>query len=111
MSIDLITATHETFAPLVSQRFTLTTADGTVELLLDNIKVFEGSTVRDNELVIDGVVYPPREAFALTWVGPRTPLLESQVYDVRTPEGQTLPLFVKPFFQDVSSTLYETVFN
>ncbi len=111
MTIDLITATHETFEPFVAQKFTVTTGDGDIELLLDNVKIFHGSMIRDNELVIDGVLYPPRKAFALTWEGPRDALLPSGMHCVAHPELGQLDLFIKPFRQDHDCILYETVFN
>lgn len=111
MSIDPITATHETFAPFVGQRFTVQGPGGPLPLVLDNVKLFSEATRRDNHLEIDGVVYPPRRAFALTLEGPKDPLLPDAIYTVDLPGGDRLDLYVKPFRQDHDCTLYEVVFN
>jgi hypothetical protein len=107
----VITATHETFAPFVGQRFSVVCERQKIELLLDNVKIFHGSTVRDNHLEIDGVFYPPRKAFALTWEGPRAPMLVSGMHTLTHSEIGQLELFIKPFRQDHDCMLYETVFN
>lgn len=111
MTIDLITATAETFRPHVGTAFTCDSDAGPVVLRLDNIKVFEGSTIRDNHLEIAGVVYPPRKAFALTLIGPREPLLRQGLRVLAHPGLGPLTLFVSPFRQDHDCTLYESVFN
>lgn len=111
MTLDLITATHDTFAPFVSHSFTVTTPDGSLDLLLDNVKIFHGSTVRDNTLVIDGVLYPPRQAFALTWEGPREPIVPPGTYQFTHPQTGELVMFLSPFRQDHDCMLYESVFN
>ncbi len=111
MSINLVTANHETFAPYVNTLFTIETSAGPVTLTLDNVKMFEKSDIRDNHLEIDGVVYPPRRPFALTFVAPREPLLESRIYRMIHAEIGEIELFISPFRQDHDCTLYETVFN
>lgn len=111
MSIDLVTATADTFRRHVGQAFTVDSVAGPVVLTLDNIKIFDGSTIRDNHLEIGGVVYPPRKAFALTLVGPRDPVLRPAMMALTHPEIGPLTLFVSPFRQDHDCTLYETVFN
>ena len=111
MTIDLITATAETFRPHVGQAFNCATDAGAVMLRLDNIKVFEGSTIRDNHLEIAGVVYPPRKAFALTLIGPHAPVLQQGMKELHHPELGPLTLFVAPFRRDHDCTLYEAVFN
>lgn len=111
MTIDLITATAETFRPHVGQRFTVDSVAGPVILTLDNIKVFEGSTIRDNHLEIGGVVYPPRKAFALTFEGPRDPVLRQGMMTLHHQDIGALTLFVSPFRRDHDCALYETVFN
>ncbi len=111
MSLDLITATHETFAPFVSHQFAVQRPDGVVMLTLDNVKIFHGSTVRDNELVIDGVLYPPRKAFALTWEGPVEPELPPGTYDIHNDQTGVMTLYVSPFRKDQTCMLYESVFN
>lgn len=111
MTIDLITATHETFEPFVKQTFEVDTEQGPVTLVLDNIKAFKTSTPRDNHLEIDGVVYPPRQPFALTFEGPREPVLVSMLYTVSHPTTGRLDLFLSGFRQDRDGTFYESVFN
>lgn len=111
MTIDLVTATAETFRPHVGQTFTVDSVVGPVVMTLDNVKIFEGSTIRDNHLEIAGVVYPPRKAFALTLVGPREPVLRPAMMALAHPVIGPLTLFVSPFRQDHDCTLYESVFN
>lgn len=111
MTIDLITATHETFEPFVKQTFEVDTEQGPLSLVLDNIKIFETSTIRDNHLEIDGVVHPPRKAFALTFEGPREPVLTSMTYRVTHHKIGTLELFLSGFRRDHNCMLYESTFN
>ena len=111
MSIDLVTATHRTFEPFLKQIFQVQSEHGPVDLVLDNIKVFEGSSVRDNHLEIDNVVYPPRKAFALTFEGPREPVLAAKGYVVTHPDIGKLELFLSGFRQDHDCMLYEIAFN
>ncbi len=111
MAIDLITADHETFRPYLKQTFEVETEDGPVRLVLDNIKIFESSTKRDSHLEIDGIVYPPRKAFALTFEGPRAPVLPALTYRVSHTEIGTLELFLSGFRQDHDCMLYESTFN
>ncbi|PWK60649.1 DUF6916 family protein [Roseicyclus mahoneyensis] len=111
MTIDLVTATADSFRPHIGQDFTVNSVAGPLVLRLDNIKIFEGSTVRDNHLEIGGVVYPPRKAFALTLIGPREPVLRPGLMALSYPHIGPLTLFVSPFRQDHDCTLYEAVFN
>ncbi|KIC47791.1 hypothetical protein [Tateyamaria sp. ANG-S1] len=111
MSIDLITATSESFAPYVGQIFTVDSETGPVPLTLDNIKIFKASTVRDNDLTIDGVHYPARQAFALTFEGPREPVLANDVMQLRHEGLGSFALLLSPFRQDHDCMLYEVVFN
>jgi hypothetical protein len=111
MTIDLVTATADTFRPHVGQSFTVATTAGPVTLVLDNVKVFEGSTIRDNRVEVGGLLHPPRKAFALTFEGPREPVLAPRQMDLTHPTLGHLPLFVSPFRQDHDCTLYEAVFN
>ncbi|MBI1385546.1 MAG: hypothetical protein GC150_11610 [Rhizobiales bacterium] len=109
--IDLVTATHETFGPFIGEVFEVETEQGPVSLTLDNVKIFEGSGVRDNHLEIDGRVYPPRKAFALTFVGPLEPVLAPQVHAIQAATAGRLELFLSPFRRDRDCMLYESVFN
>ncbi len=111
MKIDFVTATHETFKPFLKQTFEVETEAGPVSLVLDNIKIFESSTARDNHLEIDGIVYPPRKAFALTFEGPREPVLPALTYRVSHEEIGTLEMFLSGFRQDHDCMLYESTFN
>ncbi|WP_146344152.1 DUF6916 family protein [Phaeobacter marinintestinus] len=111
MAIDMIKATHETFAPYVSQDFNVQSEAGDITFRLDNVKIFHGSTVRDNTLEIDGVFYPPRKAFALTWEGPRDPQLGPGTYVIENDQTGPMTLYVSPFRRDHDCMLYESVFN
>lgn len=111
MSINLITATHLDFEPFVGQKFDVEIDGGKVELVLDNIKLNKSSNIRDNHLEIDGVVYPPRQSFALTFEGPREPVLDPRTYSVLHDKAGTMELFVSAFRQDHDCMLYETVFT
>jgi hypothetical protein len=111
MTIDLVTATADTFRPHVGAQFTVATEVGPVMLRLDNVKLFEGSTVRDNRVEVGGIVHPPRQAFALTFEGPREPVLAPRQVVLTNPILGDLSLFVSPFRQDHDCTLYESVFN
>lgn len=111
MPIDLVTATPDSFRPLVGQAFVVDTPAGPVTLTLDNVKLFERSMTRDNRVEVGGVLHPPRQAFALTFEGPRTPVLASQQMTLTHPDTGPLELLVSPFRQDHDCTLYEAVFN
>lgn len=111
MTFDLVTATHESFAPFVGQRFHVTVAGEDVALLLDNVKRFPNSTIRDARVEIGGRVYPPRESFALTFEGPREPQLAPECHSLRHHTLGKLLLFVSPFRRDMDCMLYEVVFN
>jgi hypothetical protein len=111
MSIDLNTATHETFRPFVGSVFSVSAASGPVELTLDNVKLASEATIRDSHVEVDGVVLPPRRAFALTFEGPQTPVLHQGIYPLDHPEIGRLDLFLVPFRQDAVCSLYESVFS
>jgi hypothetical protein len=111
MTIDLVTATADTFRTHVGKQFSVETAAGRITLTLDNIKIFERSTIRDNKVEVDGVLHPPRQAFALTFEGPRDPVLAPGQIMLTHPDLGALTLFVSPFRQDHDCTLYESVFN
>jgi hypothetical protein len=111
MTIDPISATAETFEPFLKQSFQIQTESGPIEVILDNIKIYENSGVRDSHLEIDNRVYPIRQAFALTFEGPREPTLVSQMYKITHPETGMLELFISGFRQDHSCMLYESIFN
>lgn len=111
MVIDLIHATAETFTDYVGDRFVIQTEVGTLTLTLDNVKMFDAKNMRDNHLEIEGVVYPPRQPFALTFEGPREPVLESQIYKLSHKSIEGLELFISGFRQDPDCMLYESCFN
>lgn len=111
MTLNLITVTHADFKPYVGQTFTVQTEAGPVSLVLDNVKIFEKSTLRDSTVEIEGVVYPPRQAFALTFEGPKNPVLDSRVYKVMHEAVGNSELFLSAFLQEANCTLYEAVFN
>ena len=109
--LDLATVDAGTFRPYVGETFTVRSTMGAIDLTLDNVKVFEGSTVRDTEVVVDDAVLPPRKAFALTFVGPLEPVLQSAAVTMSNPRTGPLTLFLSPFRRDRDCMLYESVFN
>lgn len=111
MPIDLITAKASDFENFVSETFKLETEGGIIELTLDNVKTSEGKSIRDNHLEVDGVFYPPRQAFALTFEGPREPVLDSKCYTMKHATLGEIELFISAFRQDNSCTLYESAFS
>ena len=111
MTLDLVTATHQTFAPFVGQVFAVAAPGGAVEMTLDNVKLLGERTQRDNHLEIEGVVYPPRRAFALTFVGPKEPVLPATTYPISHPETGTMHLYLSGFRQDRDGMLYESAFS
>lgn len=111
MTIDLITATHFDFEPFAGQIFYVEVDGVKVELVLDNVKIFEKSNIRDNHLEIDGIVYPPRQAFALTFEGPSEPVLGATTYEITHDKTGQMDLFISPFRQDHDCMLYESVFS
>jgi len=111
MRIDLITATSSDFEPFVGQKFYIDLDEGPIELVLDNVKINKDPSVRDNHLEIGDVFYPPRQSFALTFEGPREPILVSKVYSVRNDQIGDMELFISAFRQDHDCMLYESVFN
>lgn len=111
MSIDLATAEPSVFEPFIGATFTITAGEAEVPVILDNVKIFEGSDVRDSVVEIDGKVLPPRKAFALTFEGPLEPQLGQGMYRFDHAEAGVLDLFLSPFRRDHNCMLYETVFN
>lgn len=109
--IDLAQLTPQSFEPLIGKDFVVMGPHGEVALSLDNIKHGSAATLRDASVEIDGVVLPPRQAFALTLEGPLEPLLASQAYDIRVPELGEMMLLLSPFRQDQNCTLYEIAFS
>ena len=111
MSIDLATALPEVFEPFIGTTFAIKTEGEDIPLILDNVKIFERSDVRDNVVEIDGQVLKPRKAFALTFEGPLDPQLEQGMYRFDHAEAGVMDLFLSPFRRDHNCMLYETVFN
>jgi hypothetical protein len=111
MPVDLITATAEDFEPLLKQTLKVETEHGSLNLVLDNIKINETLVPRDSHVEIDNRTYPPRKPFSLTLEGPREPILPSQMYKVTHPEIGEMHIFISAFRQDQSCMLYESTFN
>ncbi|EPX82286.1 DUF6916 family protein [Salipiger mucosus] len=111
MTIDPITASAEDFAPYVGDTFRVESVAGPVPLVLDNVKRFDRSDVRDKRVEIDGSVLPARQAFALTFEGPVAPVLVSDTVELAHPALGRLVLFLSPFRQDDDCMLYEALFN
>jgi hypothetical protein len=95
----------------LGETFTVASVMGPVELVLENIKVFDGSTIRDTDVVAEDAVVPPRKAFALTFLGPLDPVLRSGLASASNPRTGRLTLFLSPFRRDRDGMLYEAVFN
>lgn len=111
MSVDLAKLTAHACKPLVGTAFTVRYGDADLRLVVDNIKVFEGSDIRDRNVVIDGKDAPARQAFALTLIGPQSPELPQGMYDLSHPTLGTNGLFLGCFGKDADGMLYEIVFN
>lgn len=111
MNIKVGHAIPEDFAPFISQTFVVHVENTRFELLLDNVKIFEQSSIRDNVVIVDGEELPPRRAFALTFEGPREPILNPSTYTISNAEMGEMTVYLSPFRQDATCTLYEVVFN
>lgn len=99
------------FEPLIGQDIVVTTEHGQVRLKIDNIKHGSAATLRDNHVEIDGVVYPPRQAFAVTLEGPHEPVIPSMMYPMQIPQMGEMHLFISAFRQDHDCVLYEIAFS
>jgi hypothetical protein len=108
---DIAHLTPPDFEPLIGQDIVVSTETGEVRLKIDNIKHGSAATLRDNHLEVDGVVLPPRQAFALTLEGPREPILPSMMYAMQLPQMGELHLFLSAFRQDHNCVLYEITFS
>ena len=111
MTIDFITATYADFEPLIGQTVSVETQTGNVTLTLEKVTVKENIKPRDNVLEIDGIIYPPRQTFSLSFVGPKTPLLDGNSYYVSHDKFAKEMLFISPYFEDENAVYYETVFS
>ncbi len=111
MAIDMIHATAETFADYVGDKFDVHTDEGVTPLTLDNIKIHDEKTMRDNHLEIQGVVYPPRRPFSLTFAGPLDPILIESMHIIKHVTLGDLELFISAFRKDHNGVLYESVLN
>jgi len=111
MTIDLVTATAEDFDPYIGTVFVTEIEGQSISLILDNVKRSEITQSRDNHLEIEGVVYPPRAYFALTFEGPVEPQLSSIIYNFKHESLGDIQLFISPFRRDHNSMLYESAFS
>lgn len=109
--MDLATLAPSHFEPLAGKEITVHAQGTTLTMTLDNVKALGAQTKRDNTLEIDGVVIPAREAFCIVIEGPREPVLEQGVVAIDFPDLGTLDVFMVPFRQDQSCTLYEIGFS
>jgi hypothetical protein len=98
--MDLRSATHEDFQPLVNERFRM-----------------EGESVAELELVsvdarsaLDPSVHK-RQAFALLFRGPKTPVLSQRIYGLIHDSFGRLEIFLVPVGPDDEGMLYEAVFT
>jgi hypothetical protein len=98
--VDLRSLTHETFAPLTGQAFTLPLDGGTLTL-----------TLRGVEVLADGAAAPERRTpFALHFRGPERPLLPQRIYPLEHPSLGTIELFLVPI-GGAGGAVYEAVFG
>lgn len=111
MPIDLATATPESFEPFVGQHFVARAQTADVALVLDGIRRYERSGIRDIPVVIDGVLLPARRAFALTFRGPAEPALAQGTFPLSHPDFEELALFLTAVRRQDHGILYESVFN
>jgi len=111
MALNMVTATQRDFEPFIGQTFIVQSEQGEVSIILCSVKKFVGSTVRDSHIEIAGVVHPPRKAFALTFEGPRDPVIETKTYVLEHKDIGEIELFLSAFRRDMTCMLYESVFN
>ncbi|MEP3892150.1 MAG: hypothetical protein ABJN69_16955 [Hellea sp.] len=107
----MIHATAESFSDYVGDTFDLHTDDGVITLTLDNIKLHDEKYMRDNHLEIQGVVYPPRRPFSLTFIGPLDPVLAASMHPLKHATLGELELFLSAFQKDQDGVLYESILN
>ncbi len=99
-TIDLATLTIESFKPLVGEPFALATPGGAIGLTLVSTKGHGWSRPAE------------REAFTLTFLGPRDPLLPQSMYSIESERlGRIENLFLVPVGRDATSCHYEAVFT
>lgn len=111
MAIDMIHATAESFSDYVGDKFEVHSGDKVTTLTLDNIKLHDEKYMRDNHLEIQGVVYPPRRPFSLTFIGPLDPILAVSMHALKHATLGDLELFLSAFRQDNDNVFYESVLN
>lgn len=94
--------TVETFEPHVGTSFWVEFPNGgKVELRLTRAaKVMESEAAR-----------LPRHPFSLYFIGPKSYLLEQQIYRVTHPEMEALEIFLVPVGADAQAYQYEAVFT
>lgn len=109
--LDLATAIAESFEKLVGQEFSLQLGEDSVGLCLDNIKIFETAGKRSHAVVTEELNIPPRQPFALTWVGPLEPEIPAGSYTISNDNVGEMFLFVSPFGREPAAMLYESVFS
>lgn len=99
MTVDLATATADTFAPHVGSRFALSLRDGVLELELYAVEVLRGPPTA------------PRPPFALRFRTPAvTGHVPQQIYALAHPVLGSLEIFLVPLGADATGMRYEAVF-
>jgi hypothetical protein len=97
--MDLATVTCAEFAACLNQDFELVFPDGTLSLKLSEARPLGARPE------------PPREPFALTFIGPAKLRLPQGTYKMRNPTLGEMEIFIVPIGADSSRSAYEAVFN
>lgn len=112
-TVDMRTASADTFRPYVDQTFTLCALDGAVicDVTLQAVKLGDANGIRDTVVTIDDVDIPPRHPFSLTWIGPKDPMIAQSMVKMKHSDIEDFEIFLSPFAQDPDAVLYESVLN
>ncbi|NNC90268.1 MAG: hypothetical protein HKN82_17565 [Akkermansiaceae bacterium] len=106
---DLATLTAETFEPHVGSVFTIVAGEDRREIRLDRVEakpqLMEGATNPD------GTPFYKRTPFVLTFSGPAAELFGQSTFEVHHEVLGVMPLFIKPFAEDGTTSYYESFFT
>jgi hypothetical protein len=101
--ISLHELTHENTKDYIGSTFQIRFSDGSIDLTLERV-----------DLIREKHVHPKmkRDAFALTFRGPRNPVLRQHIYPLFHEKfEEPLQLFLVPMAIEEQGAVYEAVFN